>query len=382
MNTASQLLFRGFPRTVASATEGEIRQHFVHSESEFDLWFKKLRPERSLYSSICRFRSDMRPKLGSIPFDLDSPMKDSVFEEGTSDAEKIEQMRLDEDLTNEVLGDVWNDAQSLMAKCLEEDIPAIGVFSGLGVHVHLLYQEEVEPTEQKVSISQWLIEECDLLTHDVSIITDTRRILRVPNSQRVSQDQPAGVWCIPMTEEEVTSNTVHDLLKRSTAPRELPMKDRYRPENRPQMETKEGYEEVEQDTAGTVPVHNSNTTQLDEIEEQTVKDCIPLPCVRKRFFSSNPHHLIRFTGAILLYEAGFTPKEVRTIIRDIGWVDYDEGITNKMTEQIWNKRYSELPCSRLQSLGLCVQSPEFDDYGDEPSDCETYKWKSGEAFYG
>jgi len=382
MDAAQEILYDGFPRCVGS-TDGEgIKQHFVNSGSEWQMWFDEVKHNKNLYSSICRFRSDMRPVLDKIPFDLDSPMKDSVFKEGTTDKEKIEMMKEDEDLVEEILGDVWRDAQKLMQKCLEEEIPAIGVFSGLGVHIHLLYKEEVEPTKQKVSTSQWLIDKCELFTHDVSIITDTRRILRVPNSQRISGGEPTGVWCIPMTEKEIINNSVHDVMGRISRPKKIEYKDKYLPENRPEMSVKKGYEEVEQDTAGTVPVDDVLDTQLDELEKELVKEHIPIPCVRERFFTSNPHHMVRFSGVTLLYQMGYSPVEVRQIIRNIGWVDYDEDITYKMTEQIWSREYSELPCSKLQSLGLCVQSPEFEKYGDEPSDCETYKWTSGEARYG
>mgnify|MGYP006896937864 FL=1 len=140
MEAAKEILYNGFPRSVGSTDNGQIRQHFVHSKSEFDLWFDHLKEERNMYSSICRFRSDMRPVLSDIPFDLDSPMKDSIFDSDTSDAEKIRMMREDDSLAQDVLGQVWKDAQSLAQKCLDENIPALSVFSGLGVHTHLLFQ--------------------------------------------------------------------------------------------------------------------------------------------------------------------------------------------------------------------------------------------------
>lgn len=384
MNTASEILYNGFPRAVGSSLpDGQIRQSFVHSESEFDLWFNKLRSERNLYSSICRFRSDMRPVLSDIPFDLDSPMKDSVFEPGTSDREKIQMMREDESLTEEVLGEVWKDAQKLVEKCLDESIPVVSVFSGLGVHLHLLFQEQVNPMKEKVSTCQWLIEECDLNTHDIKIITDARRILRVPNSQRISNGEPASAWCIPMTESEILNNDVHDVLERCSQPKDITMKDRYKEENRPPMEIHEGYEKINQDTAGTVPLDESGIgTDMDSITEELVRECIPMPCVRERFFGVNPQHEVRFTGVVLLYQSGFKPKEVQKIIETIGWVDYNPDKTMGFLKQIWNRKYSEFSCNTMQSRGLCVFGPEFESYPDEPSKCETYKWTSGEATYG
>lgn len=381
MDNAQQILFgeSGFPRTVAHASHGDLKQVFVHSEGEFNMFFKHNRPNKNLYSSICRFRSDMRPVLDKIPWDFDSPMKDSIFDTET-DRQKVEMMREDEELAEKVLGEVWDDVQSLVRECKRDNIPVVTVFSGLGVHCHMLYQDRVNPVEAKVSTSNYYIDECDLTTWDRQIITDTRRILRIPNSQRIDAGS-TGVWCIPITEDEVLNNTIHDLLERCGSPKEIPIHDRYKKENRPEMEVMEGYEEVEEKTAGTEPLEDSVTTNMEDWEEGVAKMCLPLPCIRERFFTQNPDHMVRFNGVVFLYQAGYRPYEVRDIIRDIGWIDYDEEITKKMTEQIWNRRYSESKCDTLNSLGLCVQGEMFEEYGDEPSDCETYKHPSSEALY-
>ena len=129
MNNAQSIIFgeSGFPRTVAYASNGKLKQLFVHSEGEFDMFFDHNKEDQNLYSSICRFRSDMRPVLGNIPFDFDSPKKDTIFDNET-DEEKIKMMREDEELAEEVLGEVWKDAQSLVTKCLEDGIPVVTVF--------------------------------------------------------------------------------------------------------------------------------------------------------------------------------------------------------------------------------------------------------------
>jgi hypothetical protein len=382
MDTAQEIIFgeSGFPRTVAHASNGHLQQHFIHSKSAFDMFFEHNRPDKNLYSSICRFRSDMRPVNCSIPWDFDSPMKDSVFDDET-DREKVELMRTDEELADKILGEVWGDAQSLVKRCKRDNIPAVTVFSGLGVHVHMLYKDRVNPVEEKVSTSNYYIDECDLNTYDRQIITDTRRILRIPNSQRVDDGVSAGVWCIPITEDEVLNNTIHDLLERCASPKDIPFHDRYRKENRPEMETKQGYEDVDGNTTGTEPLRNSVTTELNSGMKEIIKDCIAMPCIKERFFTQNPHHMVRFNGVAFLYQAGFHPEEVREIIRNIGWIDYDEEITYKMTEQIWNRRYSEMKCESIKSLGLCVFGEMFNNYSNNPEDCETYKYTSGEALY-
>lgn len=383
MNSSSKILYGSFPRTVASAKDGTLTQGFVHSEDEFDLFFNEMRPKRSLYSSICRFREDMRPVLDKVVFDFDSPMKESVFSEDTTDREKIGKMRMDDELADKVLGLVWSDAQKLVKKCLEENIPVITVFSGLGIHCHLLYQDKVSPVKEKVTTSNYFIEECGLETYDRKIIPDTRRVLRIPNSQRISDGEPTSTWCIPLTEKEVLHNDVQGLLERSALPKTIPRHSRYLKKNRPEIEVKEEYEEAEEiKNSRNVEMRGDISQAVPENVEMIVRECIPLPCIRERFLRPNPHHMVRFNGAVFLYQSGFTPKEVREIIRQIGWIDYDASITKKMTDQIWERGYSESSCKTLKDLlGLCVFGPESEEFSSDPKDCETYNWTSGECLW-
>lgn len=382
MNNAQEILYGGFPRTVASASSGELRQFFVENESLFDMFVDHNIDDMNLYSSTCRFRSDMRPVLDKCFFDFDSPLKESIFDSDTTDRKKVQMMREDEKLADEVLGLVWKDAQSLVQECIKDNIPVLTVFSGLGVHCHLLYQDKVDPRREKVSISNYYIDKCGLDTSDRKVIPDTRRILRIPNSKRNDGTEYPDVWCIPITEQEVLDNSVHDLLERCKEKKDVPYYSRYKYENRPTMETVEGYETIEEDTTGTVELSDRNVTEeVPELTEWIVRNCIPLPCVRDRFLRENPDHMIRFNGVVFLYQAGFSVEEVRNIIKEIGWIDYDPEVTRKMTKQIYERKYSESSCSKLMSLGLCVQGEDFEEHGNEPSDCETYKWTSGEALY-
>ena len=383
MDTAQQIIFgeSGFPRTVAHASNGDLKQFFIHSEKEFDMFIEHNLHRRNLYSSICRFRSDMRHITGSVPFDFDAPLKDSVFNTN-SDREKIQMMRRDERLAEKVLGTVWSDVQSLVYFCKENGIPVVSVFSGLGVHCHVLYQEEVEPVKKKASISNWFVDECDLKTHDRKIITDTRRILRIPNSKRIDDSEGIDVWCIPITEDEILNNNIHDLLERCSEPKDISYHDRYKSENRPDMELKEGYEKVDVENARSVDLQPKvKGQQTPELTEWIIRNTIPMPCVAERVLSGNPHHMIRFTAAVFLFQAGYEPSEVVEIFENIGWVDYKRSITKKMVKSIYRNKYSELPCNKLMSLGLCVYSEDIDKYSNNPKECETYKYTSGESLY-
>lgn len=380
MDTATRLLFDGFPRTVASKTEdGSLMQHFVHSRGEFDRFVESMKGERDLYSSICRFRSDMRPVLDDVPFDFDSPFKETAFSEDLTDKEKIDRMRNDEEKAEEVLGDVWDDAQALARKCLSESIPAVFVFSGMGVHAHLLYQEKVSPEREKVTISNWLIDECDLETYDRQIVTDVRRVLRIPNSKRFDDGEECEIYNIPMTENEVLGNSIHDVLHRSSTLKSIEEKARYLEENRPKMEAIDGYEYSEEEDDFNVNIEVGDVdTSMAELDDWIIDNVVLMPCIAERFKSKNPKHFVRFSGAIRFFQAGFSIGETLNLIERLNWVDYDRKKSKKILTQIYKRRYSEPSCQTMQKRGFCVWGM-MDDYDGDPEDCDSYGWQSGTA---
>lgn len=358
--------------------EDGLRQTYIHSRRELDLVFNRVGDSSSFYANIARRRSDGRDVIADIPFDLDSPYKDTHFSENINDKEKIKRMREDDELADEVLGEVWEDAQSLAQKCREEGIPALGVFSGMGVHLHLLFQERVNPVQEKVSTSQWLIEECDLSTHDTQIISDTRRVLRVPNSKRIDEGEFTGVYCIPMTVGEILKNSIQDVLQRSSRQKHIGELQRYKFENRPEMEVHEGYEDVDEEDVGAIDVQKSAGSIPEDVEWIVRNNILP-PCIHERFLSNNPENYIRMAGVIHLLNAGFSISEVVNIIQRIGWGDFDREITTSRVKHIYERGYSDPNCSTLMSHQYCVHQPGIDDYSDDPKNCETYGWSNGKA---
>jgi len=377
-HNARRILFGRYPRTVASKTEeGKLRQSFVHSNSEMDLFVDTMQDERDLYSSICKFDSNMTPILGDVAFDFDSEMKDTYWSKNITEKEKIAEMRNDEKVAENVLGSVWEDVQGLVQMCVDESIPLLTVFSGMGVHCHILYQTETEPQQKKVSTTQRFVEKCELETWDRKILTDLRRVLRIPNSKRFDGDEFTGVYNIPITEKEVLNNTLHDLLERSAEPKTIEHYDRYREENRPEMKVYDGYEDIEYQDVQVDIENNPTGVRTDGWIEWVIDECIPLPCLSKRFKSYNPHHYVRLSGVIHLFNAGFSPSEVIEIISSLGWKDFKLSKTQSYVKQIYSRGYSDPKCETLMKKGLCIHQPGFDEYSDEPEDCEFHGWANG-----
>jgi len=377
MDTASQILYNGFPRSVAASKNGEMRQFYIHSEKSFDSFFKKVRPDKNVYCSTCRFRSDMRPVLSSIFFDFDSAKKDSAFSNVSSDRMKIQRMREDSDLLHHVLGSVWEDVESIVQYADEEGIPTLTVFSGLGFHTYLLYEEEVNPVRKKVSTSNMLVDECDLDTHDRKVITDVRRILRVPNAQRIDTENgeavSCGVWTIPLTTSDVLCMTLDEVFKESTSPRKIDYSEKYDMGNRPSMNLYEDYEKTDLENAPVKEVESRDiSSEVDSYAEMIVDNAIHMPCVRERIKQSNPDHHIRLNFAIHMLNAGFSVNEIVEVARGLNWIDFKSDLTRKFVKQAKKKRYSEYSCSTMMKRGFCTRT-------DDPESCETYSWTSGET---
>lgn len=379
MDTASQILFGEFPRSFAASAKGELRQYFVHSESEWDASFKKVRPRKNVYCSTCHFRSDMRPVLDKVFFDFDSAKKDSAFSGNVGDRQKIEQMREDTELLTEVLGNVWSDVQSLVETCSDKDIPTITVFSGLGFHVYLLYQPEVNPVRKKITTSNMFIDECELTTHDRKVVTDVRRILRVPNAQRIDSSSgeavSCGLWTIPLSEEDVLKKGLKRVFDESTSPKQIEDKEKYSKSERPKMSLYEEYEQKTLEETPTRDLENRDiSSEVDSVTEFIVDNAIPMPCVSERIKQSNPDHHVRLNFAVHMLNAGFSVNEIVHVASGLNWIDFDAKKTKRFVKQAKRKRYSEYSCKTMDKRGFCVHS-------EDQSECDEYGWSSGECLY-
>jgi len=378
MDPIQRLLYGKFPRRV-----GNPVQWAVHSESEVDAFIEECEGERNLYSTISHF--DLSEGGGvvsdKISIDLDSPMKEAAFPQTGRDDEKIMLMREDPDLAEEVLGEVVEDARRIARRAEREEIPLVAVFSGFGIHLHLLYQEELQARQQLATTVRRYLDELDLNTLDIQLIGDVQRILRMPNVRRVYVDadrgesitddthtMPCNLYTIPLTRDEVKDLTVEELFDWSTSPRQIPIPD----QERPGMKIYDDYLEERATVRGEVEVEIDVANYEREGLLNMLKELLQMPCMYERLVQPNPHHMVRFNSAILLFNAGFSREEIEDMFMSLGWVDADRKKTRKFLKQIHKRGYSDMSCQTIQSLGLCTRK-------EEPEECSTYGWGGGQA---
>lgn len=372
-----EVLFGGWPRCVGATDDGMIDQFFVHSKEEFEYFYSNVRSEKNTYSSICHFSSiNGHPQswisiLDKVVFDFDSPMKEAAFPDDMPDGEKIEMMLCQPDMADEVLGDVVTEAQAVIEQSMNEDIPVYAVFSGMGIHVHQLYQEEKDPERKIATTARRYLDQLDLQTADLQIIGDTRRLLRVPNAQRIDEKGPTGFWTIPLKPEEVIESDASDLLEMATMPRNIEFEE---PEERPEMQIYADYTRDSGEALETRELDDTHSRLDGEEVDWLLNRQIKLPCMVERVKQRNPDHRIRLNFAVMLFNLGYSPDEVCEIIKRLRWKDFNEEMTMKYLRQIYSKKYSDHSCDTLMSKGYCV-------YPDDPDQCPTKGWKGGNLQY-
>lgn len=378
MDQAQRLLYGEFPRSVASSQDnGQLRQFMVHSEGEFDLFTKAVNRKRNAYASLSWFPVGGNTKCDKVSYDFDSPFKNSAFAEGneTSDVEKVRLMRDDDQIAHQVLGGVVEDVRELARASQEDGIPVVGVFSGLGMHVHQLFQPEESPKKEMGSTCRRYIDTLDLDTADEVPVGDEMRIMRVPNMKRVQMlddddklSREASVFCIPLSGDELCEITVDELLELSLSPRPDIQMD---VGERPQMALYEDYERsrVGKDAMQEV---SEPTSVSDENVEWLLDELVPLPCIRERVKTRHPGHDVRVYLAIHLFNVGMSVGEAVEFISKLGWEDFDRETTTRNLKSIWRTGYSDPGCKTLRENGLCTRA-------DDPVSCEAYGWSNGQC---
>lgn len=388
MDRAQKAVFGEFPRAVGTNNQqtGQLKQWMVHSEGEFDVFFNTVNGVKNIYSSISWEPIGGDLKLDKVSVDFDTPQKEDdwpVFggEEPPAD-EIVARMRNDEYVADEVLAPVLKDARDMVERSVENEVPVLCVFSGFGIHVHQFYKPKDNPDKQIDTTGKKYVRELNLTTADMGPIGDVKRVLRVPNAERVHVEigtdgvlrtRPCSLYTIPLLAEEIMELTASELVDMAMAPRVPELPDlSYR--NRPEMKTYDDYlqsgdlKDVEQKDMRKV----EEPVQDDEFLAYMLKDYLKMPCMYERIMQPEPDHAVRRNCTVLLYNLGLEPREVIEIYARIGWSDWDRSITRTQIENIYKNGYADMSCRTLRIEGFCTRA-------DDPTSCPTFGWSGGRA---
>jgi hypothetical protein len=348
-------------------------QFLIFDRSNMEMFLDSNYGECNMYSRISHIGDEGGSILDEVFFDFDIEKPD---EENWA-AKIIPEMRRDRLVADNVLGDVVEDVRQVSRYLEAREWPAIGVFSGLGVHVHALTQACVQPDTALRTTVRKVEAEAGLETLDEKGARqgDYNRLCRIANCPRIaSSGERVGLYTIPLTREEMMDITAEELLKWSVEPRQVQVPR----EEKPKLQIVEEYETQTDSGVVDVDVREVGDVANDALEDQFevfLKDVIKMPCMYERIMSRNPDNDVRLNCAVLLFNCGLTVKDVKEIYRKLGWFDYDPEITESKLEHIWEKGYRSMSCQSIQEKGLCVYNR------DERESCPTFGWDGGDKYY-
>lgn len=396
MDYATSLLFGEFPRSVGMTMPDvgsmELNQFVVNNEGEFELFLDEVRGKRNGYASISSVQPvfddhehDYRGNklvLDKVFYDFDSHAKTDRGQPGRWDHPRIdpeenersviERMRNDDDLLDDILGPIAEDAAKLAKASLEDGIPTVGVFSGFGIHVYQLFKPKANPKDNIKSISRKYIEELNLASADAQVVGDIGRITRIPNLPRIDGGNETPLVTVPLSGRELVEITPEQLMDVSTSPR----RDVYEePGERPEMPLYEKH--LKSRSMGQNRMRGTAVnfeSAMDEDMRQLLKDLFQMPCVYERAVQPNPAHPVRYQIATMLFNLGYSVEDALDFIRQLGWIDFDEEVTRYMLESIRDGNSAEKGCKRMMFEGLCQRA-------DEPQKCPAYGWRGGERLW-
>ena len=366
MNTARELLFGRFPRMV-----GNPKQFPALDSGSFEEFVKANEGDANCYSRISWLANTGDWMCDRVFLDLDG----HVSENGMTQVEMVSKLRTEPEFRTEVLSEVCDDVRSVAELCKKESIPLVGVYTGKGVHLHLLTEQRRFPERELRSNQKWLSDECSLATVDRQVFGDVKRLCRIPNCRRY--DEKVGtstdLYTVPLTREEMLGITPDELVDWSTSPREIEEPG----ESRPPLFVREDYIPSKEKSdrvvnAEPVDIGEDAYDELNEKMEQWLKDVLQLPCMYQRITTKNPAHPVRFNAAIMMFNVGMKPSDVVEIFGRLGWHDFDPSVTRKFAEQIYDRGYADMSCATIQSKGLCVYSRD-----DRQDDCDAFGYEGG-----
>lgn len=366
MQTARKVLCTPFPRFV-----GNPKQWLAHDGGSFDSFLSHNEGEFNCYSRISWLGRSGQDVLDRVFLDLDGEAPDAMTETGL-----VSNLRSDREFAQSVLGEVVEDARAVAELAFEESIPMIGVYTGKGIHLHLLYESRTEPQEQLLSNQQWVVDHCDVATYDPQVNGDTRRLCRVPNCRRFDPQANCAteLWTVPFSRTELRQLTVDMLVTESQSPRDIPEPA----ESRPPFLRRRGYghnASVEQAEVDQQPVGDWAEQELDEQMEQLIRSLVRMPCLHDRMMTSNPSHTVRTQAAVFLFNAGLGVTDVKEMYRRLGWHDFDPEVTEYQLKRIRKRRIESVSCQTMIDKGLCVFQ------SDNRSECAEHNYPGGEQHW-
>ena len=223
-------------------------------------------------------------------------------------------------------------------------------------------------------IQDWVIKQTSLRTFDPSIVSDCKRIIRLPYTAYYKKDGTfTGRYCIPLSRDQVLNWNMERIIHESENPSWRIVKNSGSG-NYYEMEELVSFLEVSRYTR---PTKNKIQYRIKTtpIEDSVISDILMLikerqvMCCYGELMSENPSHHSRVFLMLFLMEVfSYRSSDIDSVIEifrrmatEFNYADYSESTTGYQVESIvGNEKYQDSPhvpeCKYLQGKGICIGS--------------------------
>lgn len=332
------------------------------SKEDIEKQVDRFNGKRNCYASVYVFDSlaDIEGKT-----DYDSAILDTLWFD-FDDAKDI----------NKCLKDV----RKLIKKyCLPNNItPRIYLTGGKGyqMNIDLYCPTDFSATMKRRVLREYLLhikKEFKLKTLDEACINNSVTCLRrIPNTAYISKitNEPIGVYCIPLTVDEILKLSVEEQYGLAAEPQELPVRQ-------PSKRALRDFVDFACDMFGVEhTVSNSVTALYDRLKNATtdssmgstdysgsikaLRGCV-IELIERNIAKSNSNHLENNVIALELMNAGKTDNEISFVFSsiydepagDYGWYTDNPAIAGKQIVKMRAKGLSRYNKRRLREMGIC-----------------------------
>lgn len=311
MDSLTSFLFSFFPREV-----GNPHRKIVNTINEFEKFINLNNGINPVFTSLY----DINQHIDKVWVEIDAPSIMKAIEKAREIIKKIEQY----------------------------DIPFVPVFSGMkGFHFYLLFKPWVAPN---IDTMKFIIRKLqEMITNGIGFVDthsfgNVRALVRVPNTMNRTN------YCTYLPHDFVDWS-IRKIVRWAKEPHKFKPKDfglRIVDDVRNFLDF-EVCEHYEVDYPEFPKMDNlpSNLKYLSNL----IRPCL-IPYFQNE---KEPCHIMRVNLVSELMWLDFTEEQIHNLIKNMGWIDYDERITKYQINNIFKNRTRPMSCKNLKRYVKCFK---------------------------
>ncbi len=269
-------------------------------------------------------------------------------------------------------GNVLEDTKKMYSWCIDNDLQVIPIVSGKkGYHLYIITKPKIYGKNAKLLLAkagysiiksvfgsfkqemiynkegkevQVLRNEQGLIAPDPMIISDIRRISRVPNTFRPPENLN---FCTYLPPDKFLDMTEFDIIEHMKKRHTYNYSINYR---KAPLLTDFEYDFDEEPQFDRWSPIATKKSILTANPSRFLKGLLR-PCLYRHMITIHPNHTVRVAATIDMLNHGYSPSEILSVYETLGWEDFEAELCLEQIKSCkqYTKPYS---CTKLRKLGI------------------------------